>query len=170
MTDPVTKPIGPVSVLRRKLATLTRQPMSVLALAPLCWLLIALSDLAIIAIPFRRLAPLTGATCGVAAMIPIASVRQQSRANKIGRAIAIAARAAPFRSNCYPQALTAVMLCRASRVPTALFFGATFDPDHDGQSAGLTGHAWVACGPLTITGGANSFDRFPALACFIRFV
>jgi hypothetical protein len=168
MTDPVSMQTGPVAVLERKLTTMTRQPLSVLILVPCCWLLIALSDLAILAIPFRRLAPLTGNALGTAATVPLANARQQGRARIIGRAITIAARAAPFRSNCYPQALTAITLCRVFRVPTALFFGASFDPDSDGLPAGLKGHAWVVSGPLTITGGANSFDRFPALGCFIR--
>jgi hypothetical protein len=168
MTDPVSMRTRPVAVLGRKLATMSRQPLSVLALVPCCWLLIALSDLAILAIPFRRLAPLTGDSLGTAATVPLANARQQGRARMIGRATTIAARAAPFRSNCYPQALTAILLCRVFSVPTALFFGANFDPDGDGKPIGLKGHAWVVSGPLTITGGADSFHRFPALGCFIR--
>lgn len=163
-------PRGPLSVLRRKLTTMARQPLVVLAMVPFCWLLIAVCDLAILAIPFRRLAPWNGTALGTAATVPLTTTRQQRRAGHIGRAITIAARAAPFRANCYPQALTAVLLCRLCRVPTALFFGAVFDAENSGDCYQLKGHAWVVSGPVTVTGGANSFELFPALACFIRFV
>lgn len=166
MTGEETKQQGWHAILRRKLATMAAQPPAVLALVPLCWVLIAISDIIILAVPFRRVAPWAGQAMGTAATIPVTTPRQQHLAQTIGQAIGIAARAAPFRADCYPQALTAVALCRCARVPTALFFGATLSADDGGS--GLEAHAWVVSGPVTITGGKSSFGRFKALACFLR--
>lgn len=166
MAEPEKKAPGWAAILRRKLATMAAQPPVVLALVPLCWGLIAISDLLILAVPFRRLAPWAGEAMGTAATIPVTNPHQQQRARIIGQAIGIAARAAPFRANCYPQAVTAIALCRCARVPTALFFGAIFSSD--ASDAELEAHAWVVSGPVTITGGAGSFGRFPTLACFLR--
>ncbi len=166
MTAQETKQQGWIAIVRRKLTTMAAQPPAVLALVPLCWVLIAVSDIVILAVPFRRVAPWTGQAMGTAATVPVATPHQQHLAQTIGQAIGIAARAAPFRADCYPQALTAVALCRCVRVPTALFFGATFSTDD--SDAELEAHAWVVSGPVTITGGRGSFGRFPALACFLR--
>lgn len=166
MAAPETEPHAWAVIVRRKLATMASQPPAVLALVPVCWVMIGISDVIILAVRFRRLARWAGQAMGTAAAIPMASPRQQQLAQTIGTAIGIAARIAPFRSNCFPQALTAIALCRLARVPTALFFGATMKAD-EGEP-GMEAHAWVVSGPVTVTGGRGSFARFPALACFLR--
>lgn len=156
---------GAGSILVRKMRTATRQPLTVFALLPVAWTLIGLASATIALVPFRRLSTVFGRNVGTAASIPIVTPRARRRAERIGQAITIAAKYAPFRSNCLPQALVAVRLCRIARVPCAAFLGATMtDPKKPGE---MSAHAWVQAGPVMLTGGAGSFHRFGTLACFL---
>lgn len=153
------------NIVRRKWRTATRQPLSVIAMIPLAWVSIGLSSLAILILPFRRLAPLLGRNLGATSLVPVLDARQQRRAQRIGQAITIAAKYAPFRSNCLPQAMAAAAFCRIARVPYAAHLGASLsDPAKPGQ---LSAHAWVQSGPVMVTGGAGSFQLFAAVACFV---
>jgi hypothetical protein len=151
-----------VSIAARKLHTAARQPLFVwLWLVPV-WIAIGLASAIIVLVPFRHLAPLLGQNLGTGAFVPCAGEAQVRRAQQIGRTIAIAARYAPFRSNCYPQALVACALCTLWGVPYALFFGVRIE-----EAGKLDAHAWVVSGRVTLTGGAISFARFNPLACFV---
>jgi len=152
-----------VSITARKLHTAARQPLFIwLWLAPV-WVAIGLASAVIALVPFRRFAPLLGQNLGTAAFVPLASEAQAQRARLIGRTIGIAARYAPFRSNCFPQALVACALCALWGLPYALFFGARITE----ETGKLDAHAWVVSGRATVTGGAISFARFNALVCFV---
>lgn len=154
-----------LSILARKGRTAMRQPLSVIALLPVAWTLIGLSSAAIALRPFKRIAPLLGRNLGATSLVPLADERALRRATRIGRAVTIAAKYAPFRSNCLPQAMAAALLCRAGRVPYAAHLGASVsEPDKQGE---LVAHAWVQCGPVAITGGAGSFQRYGVVACFV---
>lgn len=151
-----------MTTLRAKLATARAQPPGVLLwLAPV-WLLLAGAALTIRLVPFRRFARHLGSPVGPVALLPLAGEGDLRRARRLAAAIGIAARYAPFRSNCYPQALVAVLLCRLHRLPFALHFGAVRGP------AALEAHAWVMCGRVAVAGGAVSFARFTPVACFAR--
>lgn len=150
--------------LRRKCRSARHQRWAVLALTPLAWLAIGMAALLIAWLPFRRIAPWLGRNLGAVALAPLAPPPAVRRAHTIGSAIAIAARNAPFRSDCLPQALAAAALCRCGRVPYAMHLGAAI---RDGAlEMPLSAHAWVQCGPLTVTGGADAHRRNRAVACF----
>ncbi|GAB3855883.1 hypothetical protein GCM10028801_12190 [Nocardioides maradonensis] len=75
--------------------------------------------------------------------------RARGRAVGVARAIGSAAAHTPWRSDCYPQALTARILLRALRVPHTVVFGVRRD-----AAGELRAHAWVTVGDLTVTGGS----------------
>jgi len=150
-----------LSAFGRKLRSAMRLNLSLLALVLLAWLLIGAADVLIWLIPYRRLMPLFGRPSPMPFIAPHLSDRLVNRARRIRNVIDIAARNAPFRADCYPQALTAMALCRVFRCPADLFFGAR--PTDDAANP-IAGHAWVVSGSVTVCGGADSFVRYPILA------
>jgi hypothetical protein len=149
-------------ILLRKARTLAAQPAFVwLWLAP-TWLLLGLSRATILVVPFRRLAPRIGVLTGVEPWIPLISEAQRVRAVQIARTVNTAARYTPWESNCFPQAVTARILLGLYRIPYALYFGLAKGPGHAETKA----HAWVAAGPVRVTGGL-SFPRFTVVGCFV---
>jgi hypothetical protein len=68
------------------------------------------------------------------------------RAARIGATVRLAARHTPWRSECYPQALTARILLGLARVPHVVSFGVRRD---DGR---LVAHAWVHADGVPVTG------------------
>ena len=82
-------------------------------------------------------------------------------ARKLRWAIDIISPFTPWNSNCFPQALTAKYLLRRAGIPSTLYMGVTFKA----EGSALQGHAWLRCGPLNVTGGANN-DEFGAVASF----
>ncbi len=152
--------------IQRKVRVARQQSWIVLALFPIAWLAIALAALLILIVPFRRMAPWLGRNHGAVALTPLGDKQTDARALHIAKAMAIAARNAPFRSDCLPQALAAVFLCMLARIPTALHLGVA--TDMAGAKRRLDAHAWVQSGQVNVTGDANSPKRFGAVACFVR--
>lgn len=77
--------------------------------------------------------------------------RDLDRARKIGWTVQTAARRTPWRSECFPQALTARLLLRAARVPHVVTFGLRRD-----DAGTLKAHVWVAADQVAVTGGSGS--------------
>ena len=71
------------------------------------------------------------------------------RARRIGLCVERAARHTPWRSECYPQAVTARLLLGAARIPHVVSFGVRRDGD------ALVAHAWVTAGLVVVTGGSG---------------
>lgn len=141
-----------------------RWPLALKLLFPLAWVLIGLASAFLIVAPFHMLAPVLGRNFGPMAFVPVANGRQIRRARLIGRAVTKAARFAPFRADCLPQAMAAVVLCRGLGVPCSAFLGASVTtPDQPGR---LAAHAWVQSGPVPISGGTGNFRTFGVVACF----
>lgn len=59
------------------------------------------------------------------------------------------------RSNCYDQALAAMMLCSRRRIPATIYFGVSKNEE------GLKAHAWLRCGTGIVTGAAVKNDFTP---------
>jgi hypothetical protein len=157
---------APAATLVRKLGSFARLPGFVLLWLVPVWAMIGLASLAILLVPMRRLGPWFGRNLGAVAFVPLASSTQRRRAEQIRTAIAVAVKYAPFRSNCYPQAIVAQALCRLYRIPYALHFGAAFDAPPGGERM-LKAHAWVVSGPVALCGGNRSFRRFGVTGCFV---
>jgi len=158
--------VGRASILGRKIASLARQPAFVLLwLAPI-WVMIGLASLAIRLFSFKRLAGVFGRSLGATPFVPLIGPRQRLRAERLRTTIAIAARYAPFRSDCFPQAIIAQLLCRLFAIPSALHFGVSLDRAADAERT-LAAHAWVVSGPVAISGGNVSFFRFAVVGCYL---
>lgn len=113
----------------------------------LSWLLLGLTRAAIALLPFAHVRRLLGEGRTDPPALPPATVRDARQARRIGRSIERAARHTPWRSDCYPQALTALLQLRIARVPHTVAFGLRR------AERGLTAHAWVSAADVIVTGG-----------------
>jgi hypothetical protein len=151
-----------LSRLLRKASTFLRQPLFVKAWLVPVWLMLGVSRAVILAVSFKRLAPWIGIHDGVAAWVPLLDRAQEARAVEIGRVVQMAAKYTPWKSNCFPQALTARALLGLYKIPYGLYFGLA-KRESNGE---LHAHAWVASGRVRVTGGAG-FDEFTVVGCFV---
>jgi hypothetical protein len=139
-----------------------RMPIAEKLLLAAAWIVIGLFAAALHIVPFRRLARMLGEPIGAVGCIPLADQKQVKRARLVRRAILRAARIAPFRADCLPQALTAAVLCRLLGVPISIHLGVRREDDLNGFAA----HAWTCVGPEAVTGG-HSFSAYTPVTCFL---
>jgi hypothetical protein len=151
-------------VLLRKLRRFSTQPRFVQCWLTPVWLLLGLSRLLILVVPFARLAPRLGLHAGAASWVPLVSAAQQHRAQLIGRTIRLASRYTPWVSNCFPQAVAARMMLALHGIPHALYFGLA--PETTPGLSGVRAHAWVAAGRVHVTGGP-SFGVYTVVGMFV---
>ena len=149
--------------LRRKLIALFRLPRFEQVWLLPAWCLLGLSRLVILTIQFRRLAPYLGRHIGNRAVVPLLSAHQQARALHIGRVVRLAAQYTPWESNCFPQAVTARVLLGGYGIPYALCFGLAKEGEN---GRALKAHAWVAAGPVRVSGG-DGFRQFTVVGVFV---
>jgi hypothetical protein len=115
------------------------------------WTLLGLSRLAILLLPFRLVRRALGEHRDPRAGANEVPLDDEAlvRAARIGATVQLAARHTPWRSECYPQALTARMLLGIARVPHVVSFGVRRDGGR------LVAHAWVHAGDVPVTGGTG---------------
>lgn len=113
------------------------------------WSLLGFYRLLIVLLPFTLIRRLLGENqqTSVLGPVPDLDALQRARATQIGRVVEAAAAAAPWRSDCYPQALTARTFLELRRIPHVVSFGVRRDGD------ALIAHAWVHAGDVAVTGG-----------------
>jgi hypothetical protein len=113
------------------------------------WSLLGLSRFAILVLPFRLVRRALGERREPGAPTRPEPVDRETavRATRIGATVRLAARHTPWRSECFPQALTARLLLGLERVPHVVSFGVRRDGD------ALVAHAWVHTGDVPVTGG-----------------
>lgn len=139
-----------------------------LLIEALAWLL--LTRLALVFVPFPRLARRLGtfvAPNDVRATRTIAfrEPNQTLIAEQVGWAVTRAARHAPFRALCLPQAMAARIMLKRRGVPSVLHFGAgkTFTSPELKQ---INAHAWLDAAGVEVTGYPQA-RSMSAIACFI---
>jgi len=115
------------------------------------WSLLGLSRLAILVLPFTVVRRALGDRRDAGTARPLAPLHDAAatRAARIGATVGLAARHTPWRSECYPQALTARILLGLARVPHVVSFGVRRDAGR------LVAHAWVRAGDVPVTGGTG---------------
>jgi hypothetical protein len=115
------------------------------------WSLLGFSRLLIVLLPFTVIRRLLGENHSHDQQRPIPELEpgQRIRAMHIGRVVELAAAHAPWRSDCYPQALTARTFLALRRIPHVVSFGVRRDGD------ALIAHAWVHAGDVAVTGGES---------------
>jgi hypothetical protein len=148
-------------VLREKATTWWRMPLTEKLWGAVAFPLLGGARVALMTVPFRWLAPLLGHDMRTAAVVPLASPRQVTRAVRIGRGIRSAARNTPWDSTCLTQALVARCLLGLNGLPYALYLGVETRRGSD-----MTAHAWVCTGPAAVTGG-NGFAQFTVVGTFV---
>jgi hypothetical protein len=87
--------------------------------------------------------------------LPVEHLRE---ARRIAWAVRTASQYTPWKSNCFPQAITAKYLLR--RLGSTLYLGAAFKARTE-----LEAHAWLRCGQFYVTGGAG-YRHFGAVGIF----
>jgi hypothetical protein len=150
------------STLIRKARSFAHRPWFEKAWFLPVWLLLGASRFIILAVPFRRLAFWLGEHEGIAPWVPLVNARAEARALSISRVVQMTARHTPWKSNCFPQAITARVLLGLYGVPYSLFFGV----NRNAEDVTLAAHAWVAAGRVRVTGGM-SFNQFTVVSCFV---
>lgn len=151
-----------ISSLKRKMRTALQQtPLFYLWLLP-AWILLGLSRFMIVVLSFKSIAPWIGVHDGLAPRTPLCTAEQENRLLAIKVAIGVASKYAPWRSDCFPQAITARVILGCYSIPFALFFGMRRD-EGDGQ---LKAHAWLVSGRVKVSGG-HSFNQFTSVGCFV---
>lgn len=120
------------------------------------WL--ALARLALLTVPFRRIAPLLGTLqLESEAAVPAKTVRH---ANRIGWSVRTMARRTPWESACLTQAISAKAMLRRRRIHSTLYLGLAKN-----QSQAMKAHAWLRCGAAILTGEAGH-EQFTILSSF----
>ena len=69
---------------------------------------------------------------------------------RVGRAVSVAASHVPWRADCFPQTIAARMLLQRQGYASIIHLGV----ERVGE-AGLAAHAWLTCGEIVVTGGAE---------------
>jgi hypothetical protein len=149
-------------MLLRKFKSFLIQPLFIQIWLLPVWILLGISKVLIFTVPFRRLAHQLGTHTGVAPWLPLLTSDQVNRARAIERVVKMAARYTFWNANCFPQAITARWLLELYNIPYTLFFGLARDTS---DKNGMKAHAWVAAGPIRVTGG-YSFGQFTVVGCF----
>ena len=159
-------PIGfkglPIIILFQKIARYLQKPVRFQGLFILSLGLLGICRLAIIAVKFRRLARYFGAEQSLTPQIPVIDAIQTQRAKSIGQAVRTAAGYTFWRSDCFPQALTALILLKWYQVPYTLFFGV----DNKDPQGELIAHCWIASGRIAVTGG-RPFHKYTIVGVFL---
>ncbi len=128
------------------------------------WLLLA--RLALMTVPFSRIAPRLGRFVppdeGRLRGFPLAPPAGPSElARDVGWAVTLAARHVPFKAVCLPQAMAAKAMLGRRGVVSVLSFGVARTPRD-----GLEAHAWLAAAGVEVTGFAAA-ESFTEIGCFV---
>jgi len=129
-------------------------------------LLLAVSRLALLLVPFPVLARRMGefvkpAEAGTRAALFGSAPDQARIADEIGWAVTRAARYAPFKAVCLPQAMAARMMLARRGVKSVLHFGVMKETGKP-----LNAHAWLDAAGVEVTGYAVARE-FAEIACFV---
>ena len=124
-----------------------------LLLCAATWL--AIARIMLVIVPFRRLSARLSAEPDAAPAEPDSELL-----HRIGRAVSVAASHVSWRSDCFPQTIAARMLLKRYGYTSIIHIGVEHVVDDE-----LAGHAWLTCGEIVVTGGAD-LDRYTELHRF----
>ena len=139
----------------RRLRQLSWSDRSLLVEACL-WL--AVARLAILIVPFRRIAPHLGRH--MEQLPEDAAPEQVAQARRVSWAVRAMSRHTPWQSACMAQAIAAKRLLQVRGVPSTLYMGLAKD-----ESTSLQAHAWLRCGGFVVT-GREGRERYSVVATF----
>ncbi len=139
----------------RKFWSLSRRERRLLPEA-LFWL--SLARLALLAVPFRYIAPYLGRHMDETSQE--LDPRQASLARQIGWAVQVMAWRTPWESACLTQAMAAKVMLRRRHIASTLYLGVSKD-----AAGAFEAHAWVRSGAWVLTGGPGH-HRFAVISTF----
>ncbi len=119
---------------------------------------LALARVALLLLPFRRLARWLGAE---GARPPAGTTAAPGAALVVMRALATAARYVPWDSRCFAQSLAATLMLRRRRLDAVTCLGVA--RAEDGR---IRAHAWTRCGDLHVAGGVD-VARYQVVATYV---
>jgi len=123
------------------------------------WL--GLLRVAVLMLPYRRLASLLGLTQSDPSQVSLASCAgHHARAEAIGWAVQGAAARTPWLSTCLVQSLAGYVMLRRNDVPSVVYLGVAKDAGGE-----LIAHSWLRCGDRLVTGGASQ-HRYSVIAAY----
>lgn len=120
------------------------------------WILLHAMKLAILILPFKRIAGRIGKVHAETSLEPVLSDGMRN----VEQAIRRASRYTFHESKCYDQALTGKLMLQRRGLPSTLYFGLAKDTTNL-----LKAHAWVRCGNRIITGRAGA-EGYTVIVCF----
>lgn len=109
-------------------------------------LMLALARLCVLMVPFRILVLWLSRA-------PDAPARDAALAQRVGNAVAIAARNVPWNAVCLPQAMAAKAMLALRGQGSAFHLGATIEAD-----GAFSAHAWLECDGRIVTGAKGMQD------------
>ncbi|HEX2952475.1 MAG TPA: lasso peptide biosynthesis B2 protein [Bacillota bacterium] len=110
--------------------------------------LTGVARLAILSVPFKRLAPILGRSGGES---PYQMREAELKtARTVGQTVRVMSRHTPWQSKCLVQAATAQFMLRRRGISATMYLGMA--KNEDGK---LIAHAWLRCGELIVTGGTE---------------
>ncbi len=119
------------------------------------WL--GLARLALLLVPFRRLAPILGRKM---AESPLEDPSDPDVLERVAWAVRVASRYTPWKTKCLTEAMAGKAMLRRRGLASTLYLGLA-----KGGDIGLEAHAWLRCGSRILTGG-ELMDRYSAVARF----
>ena len=125
--------------MMRPLINFWRRPLGDKCLFVQAYVLLGIARLAINTLAFKRLAKHLGNFMEESSEELADDEMRESR--RITWAVQRVSGFTPWKSNCFPQAITAQYLLRRRGIPSTLYLGALLDGDK-----GLKAHAWLRCG------------------------
>lgn len=120
-------------------------------------LLIA-AKLALLVVPFKRLAPSLGKS--VAVTTPSIGHDDEETAQAVAWAVESAARRLPWHSSCFARAIVGKRMLDLRRIPAMLYLGVRKD-----ESGKLHAHAWLESRGVCVT-GALAQEAYSPIARF----
>jgi hypothetical protein len=143
--------------LRRKIARYRRLTPSQRRLLAEAFILLGVSRLALLLLPFKRIAPHLGKQGEDAYAI---DAGQTVTAKGVGWAVRSASMHTPWQSKCLAQAMTAKHMLRQRKIRNTLYLGLAKD-----ETGKMIAHAWIFCGSLPLTGAMDT-PRYTVVSTF----
>ena len=124
------------------------------------FVLLGIARLAVLVLPFKRLAVSLDRHQNETDMQISAS--DLNFARKVGQAVCSAANHTPWESVCLPQAVVAQWMLKRRRIAGTLYLGVAKDVT---KPEILAAHAWLRCGSIILTGAAGH-QQFTVVTTF----
>ena len=144
----------------QRVGRFVRRPLADKVLVVEAYVLLGVTRVLVRFLPFRQLERLLGTR--LAESPTELGDAERIVARRVVWAVRGVHRYTPWKSDCFPQALTAKLMLRRRGVASTLYLGVAFTQSR----ADLMAHAWLRCGGIYVGGGPEANRGFGAVASF----